>query len=105
MVLALFISIIGLCICFIFSQAAAVIGVFLYGAGLDIAYSCVFTFVTEFFSEENRGKFYNIISLSFSLGIFLNPAAFYLIYDWKWVAIFVFILPILISALGFMYIV
>lgn len=50
MVVSLFISILGLCFCFIFSQAAAVIGVFFYGAGLDIAYSCVFTFVTEFFS-------------------------------------------------------
>jgi MFS family permease len=51
MVVSLILSLIGLGVIYIYSQTAAVIGVFLYGAGLDIAYSSVFTFVTEFFSE------------------------------------------------------
>jgi MFS family permease len=51
MVACLLLSVLGLCICFISSQTAAVVGVFLYGAGLDIGYSCVFSFVTEFFAE------------------------------------------------------
>jgi MFS family permease len=101
MIVSLIISIIGLCITFFWSQTAVVIGVFLYGAGLDISYSSVFTFVTEFFAEEHRGRFYNIISLSFGIGTLVNPLAFYFIYDWKLVAIFVFILPIVISIFGF----
>ena len=51
MIVSLVVSIVGLCVTFIESQTAAVIGVFLYGAGLDISYSSVFTFVTEFFAE------------------------------------------------------
>lgn len=46
-----------------------------------------------------------MIALSFSAGIFLNPLAFYLIYDWKWVVLVVFILPIIGAMLGFIYIV
>lgn len=105
MAASLLLGVAGLAVAFIPSQTAAVAGVFLYGAGLDISYSCVFTFVTEFFAEENRVQFYNVISLSFALGIFLNPLAFYLIYDWRWVALLVFILPTLAAAIGFLLVV
>jgi hypothetical protein len=50
-------------------------------------------------------QFYNIISLSFAVGIFINPLAFYLIYDWRWVAGLIFILPILVATLGFVLVV
>ena len=50
-------------------------------------------------------QFYNIISLSFAVGIFINPLSFYFIYDWKWVAVLIFILPILVAALGFILVV
>ena len=43
--------------------------------------------------------------MSFAAGIFLNPIAFYLISDWKWVVLVVFILPIIGAMLGFIYIV
>ena len=46
MVLSLGLAIVGLLICLIPSETVVVIGVFLYGAGLDISYSCVFTLVT-----------------------------------------------------------
>lgn len=29
----------------------AIVGVFFYGAGLDIAYSSLFAFITEFYAE------------------------------------------------------
>ena len=51
MIFSLFLGIIGLLSIYFWDKDVAVVGVFLYGAGLDIAYSCVFTFVTEFFSE------------------------------------------------------
>jgi MFS family permease len=51
MVFSLILGMVGLLIAFVFNQTAAVIGVFLYGAGLDISYSSCFTFITEFFSE------------------------------------------------------
>lgn len=105
MIFSLFLGLIGLLSIYFWDKQVAVVGVFLYGAGLDIAYSCVFTFVTEFFSEQDRGKYYNIISMSFAAGIFLNPIAFYLINDWKWVVLVVFILPIIGAMWGFIYIV
>jgi hypothetical protein len=46
MIFSLILSIIGLLLSFVDSQTAVVIGVFLYGAGLDIAYSSVHTYVT-----------------------------------------------------------
>ena len=90
-------------ICLIPSETVVVIGVFLYGAGLDISYSCVFTLVTEFFAEKDRGFFYNIIGLSFATGIFINPVFFYLIDSWKPIVLTAFILPILVAALGFIF--
>jgi hypothetical protein len=39
------------------------------------------------------------------VGIIINPAAFYFIHDWKWVALLVFILPIIIALLGFILVV
>jgi hypothetical protein len=39
------------------------------------------------------------------VGTFINPASFYFIYDWKLVAIFIFILPITAAVLGFIFIV
>jgi len=101
MVLSLGLAIVGLLICLIPSETVVVIGVFLYGAGLDISYSCVFTLVTEFFAEKDRGFFYNIIGLSFATGIFINPVFFYLIDSWKPIVLTAFILPILVAALGF----
>lgn len=50
MIFSLFLGIIGLLSVYFWDKQVAVVGVFLYGAGLDIAYSCVFTFVTELFS-------------------------------------------------------
>jgi MFS family permease len=101
MVLSLVLAIVGLLICLIPSKTVVVVGVFLYGAGLDISYSCVFTLVTEFFAEKDRGFFYNIIALSFAAGILINPVFFYLIDSWKLIVLTVFVLPISAAALGF----
>lgn len=37
------------------------------------------------------------------MGTLVNPISFYFIYNWKLVAIFVFILPIVIALLGFIF--
>jgi MFS family permease len=103
MILSLIASVLGLLLCLIHSSTVAVIGVFLYGAGLDISYSCIFTLITEFFAENDRGFFYNIITLSFSAGIFLNALAFYYIDNWKIIVISFFILPIIVAILGFIF--
>ena len=39
------------------------------------------------------------------MGTLVNPIAFYFIYDWRWVVLFVFMLPIIIAILGFVLVV
>jgi MFS family permease len=51
MIFGLIISLVGLATINIYSQTAAIVGVFFYGAGMNIAFSSIFTFITEFFSE------------------------------------------------------
>ena len=103
MILSLITSVLGLLLCLIHSPIIVVIGVFLYGAGLDISYSCMYTLITEFFAENDRGFFYNIISLSFATGILLNALVFYFIDNWRIISITFFILPIVVAILGFVF--
>jgi MFS family permease len=103
--LGLLTSAIGLGLTLIHSQTANVIGVFFYSAGLANSFTIITTFIVEFFPEKNNAQYFNLLTLSFAVGTAINPIAFYFIYDWKMVVIFVFLLPTVITLIGFYFIV
>jgi MFS family permease len=54
---------IGLGVMLIHSQPCAVIGVFLYSAGLANSFTIITTFIVEFFPEENNAQYFNLITI------------------------------------------
>jgi MFS family permease len=101
----LLVSVIGMGIMLIHSQPCAVIGVFLYSAGLANSFTIITTFIVEFFPEENNAQYFNLLTLSFAIGTAINPIVFYLIDNWKLFLIFVFLIPTVITLVGFYFIV
>ena len=103
--LGLLTTAIGLVLMLIHSQACAVIGVFLYSGGLANSFTIITTFIVEFFPEKNNAQYFNLITISFAVGTAINPIAFYFILDYRQILIYVFLLPVIITLIGFYFIV